>query len=468
MHPLDLTAVVVYFALVLVIGLQTARRIKSPEDFAVAGRRIVWPVLFATLAATFLGGGATIGRAGESYTVGYAFAIAACAFPIQTILVGQYVAPRLNRYREAETVGDVMHLHHGPAARLLTAIISIAYCTGVLGAQALALGTIFHTILGTSITTGVVVGMVFVLVYSTAGGMWADVQTDVLQFVMLGIFLPVALIIGLQKVGGAQGLVDAVPSGHLEAFGHYDALAFAGIFLAFLLGECLIPPYTQRALSTPDPEHARKGYARAGVFGFFFYFVTASLGLVALALFPKVSPDMALPTVVTELLPVGVTGLVAASLLAVVMSTADSLLNSSSVVFAKDIYKTFINPDVSRRRMLWLERGVNLVIGTGALLFALTADSIIDALLYTYALWAPTVIVSFLAAVLGKVRAPIGTVAAILAGAAATTYWTWGLGEPHGVTGLMVGLAVNIAVFFGVWLAVDRRRTPSRDLELAR
>lgn len=458
MGTIDTIAVVVYFILVLAIGIQTMRRIKTPGDFAVAGNRIVWPVLFATLAATFLGGGATIGRAGESYDVGYAFAVAACAFPLQTILVGTFIAPRLNRYRGASTVGDVMEIHYGKAARLLTGVISIVYCTGVLGAQALALGTIFHIILGTSVSTGIIIGMVFVLVYSTAGGMWADVQTDVLQFIMLGSFLPLALILGVREAGGVEGLVDSVPAGHLELFGTYDVMAFLGIFLGFLLGECLIPPYAQRAFSAPDPSHARKGYALAGVFGFFFYFVSASLGLVALVLFPDIASDQALPTVVTELLPVGIAGLVAAALLAVVMSTADSLLNSTTVVFATDIYKAFINPEISSSRMLWLERCVNVVIGVGALLFALSADSIIDALLYSYALWAPTIIVPFLFAVLTRRSAPRAAVSAMLAGGIATAYWTWGLGEPQGITGLMVGLVVNIGVFTLVYLGLDRDR----------
>lgn len=458
MGTIDTIALIAYFLLVLAIGIMTMRRIKTPSDFAVAGNRIIWPVLFATLAATFLGGGATIGRAGESYNIGYAFAVAACAFPLQTILIGLFVAPKLNEYRGAETVGDVMEIHYGRFARLLTGIISLIYCTGLLGAQALALGTIFHTIIGTSVTTGIVIGMVFVLIYSTAGGMWADVQTDVLQFVLLGTFLPIALILGVREAGGAGAMVDALPSGHLEIFGHYEALAFIGIFLSFLLGECLIPPYTQRALSAPTPTHARKGYAWAGVFGFFFYFVSASLGLVALVLFPGLNSDDALPTIVREVLPVGVAGMVAAALLAVVMSTADSLLNSATVVFAKDLYKSFINPEIEPRLMLWLERSVNVIIGLGALLFALTAESIVDALLYTYALWAPTVIVPFLFAVLTRRSAPKAAVAAMLCGAAATAYWTWGLDEPHGVTGLMVGLATNIVVFALVYLTVDRDR----------
>ncbi len=127
MGLIDSSFIVLYFIVILFIGIQTMRRIKTPGDFAVAGNRIIWPVLFATLAATFLGGGATIGRAGESYEVGYAFAVAACAFPLQTIIVGVFIAPRLKRYPGAETIGDVMEIHYGRFARLITGVISVVY-----------------------------------------------------------------------------------------------------------------------------------------------------------------------------------------------------------------------------------------------------------------------------------------------------------------------------------------------------
>ncbi len=459
MSVLDGIGIVAYLAVVFVIGVTTMRRISDPADFAVAGNRITWPLLFATLAASFLGGGASLGRAGESFSEGYAFMFAAIAFPLQTTLVGYFVAPKLKRYRGAETVGDVMGRHYGRPVRLLTGVISIVYCVGLLGTQALALGTVVNTIFGIPTTVGIIVGMTLVLVYSTAGGMWATVQTDVLQFVMLGVLLPVALLAGISSAGGPSGLIEQLPSEHLSVFGDYSPLAFLGVFLAFGIGEMLIPPYAQRAFSAPDPINARKGYASAGVFGLFFYFVSASLGLVALVLFPGVVPDQALPTVVREILPAGLTGLVVAGLLAVVMSSADSYLNSTTVVFAKDIYTTFINPHVEGRQLLWHERTTNFCVGIGATVFALSVPSIVDALMYSYSLWAPTVVIPLVLAVLLDVRAPRAAMAAMVAGILATSMWTWVLGEPFGVTGLMVGLLTNVGTFAIVAWTVDRQPT---------
>ena len=457
MKTIDAIGILAYLAVIIVIGVTTMRRIKNPAYFAVGGNRIIWPVLLATLAASFLGGGASLGRASESFSSGYSFMFAASAFPIQTILVGYFVAPRLKRYYGVETLGDIMQQHYGRSARLLTGVISVVYCVGLLGTQALALGAIVNSVVGLPTWVGVIMGMMLVLLYSTAGGMWTTVQTDVVQFIMLGVFLPVALIIGVQASGGPLELVSRLPEAHLSFGGDYTPLAFLGVFLAFGLGEMLIPPYAQRAFSTPDETNARKGYVGAGVFGFFFYFVSASIGLVALVLFPNIPADQALPAVVREILPAGITGLVVAALLAVVMSSADSYLNSTSVVFAKDVYTSFINPAASERKVLLYERCTNVCVGVGATLFALSVPSIVDALMYSYSLWAPTVIIPLFLAVMFGLRARWAATAAMLAGAVATALWTWVLAEPLGITGLMVGLVVNAGTFALVYLTVDRR-----------
>ena len=212
MHMIDLMGLLLYFAILLYIGYRSAKKTSSSADFAVAGNKIIWPVLFATLAASFLGGGASMGRAGKAFDEGYAFMFAASAFPIATIIAGLYIAPRLKRYAGAQTVGDIMAHHYGRSARLLTGIFSLIFCVGILGAQALAIGTVFNAILGIEISTGILIGMAVVLVYSTAGGMWAVIQTDVVQFVMLAVFLPITMIVGLDKIGGPDALIAALPT----------------------------------------------------------------------------------------------------------------------------------------------------------------------------------------------------------------------------------------------------------------
>src|SRR5699024_10460151 len=150
------------------------------------------------------------------------------------------------RYRSAHTVGDVMADHFGEPARLLTGILSVALCAGILGAQALAIGTVVEATVGIAVTPSVIVGMAVVILYSAFGGLWAVVQTDMMQFVLLGVLVPVTLMIGVQHAGGIGEVMASVPDGHLTGLGDMEVLAFVGLFVSFLLGETLVPPYAQR------------------------------------------------------------------------------------------------------------------------------------------------------------------------------------------------------------------------------
>lgn len=146
MTIVDWLMVVLYFVLLVVIGVQAIRKVQSSDDFAVAGRRIIWPVMFATLGASLLGGGSSLGTAGQVFTNGYVYMFAGFALCLQTLLVGYFVAPRLNTYEGAQTVGDVMAYHYGRVTRLLTGVFSIGLCAGVLGGQILAVGTVFNAV----------------------------------------------------------------------------------------------------------------------------------------------------------------------------------------------------------------------------------------------------------------------------------------------------------------------------------
>lgn len=464
MHWLDWLAIAVYFALLILIGVQTMRRVSTADDFAVAGNRIIWPVFFGSLAAAFLGGGASLGVAGATMRDGYVYMLAFAAFGLQTFLVGLFVAPRLKNYRGAHTLGDVMHEHYGRPARVVTGVLSVALCTGILGAQALAVGTVVNATLGLPVVPSVVVGMGIVILYSTMGGAWAVIQTDLLQFVFLGVLIPVALLIGLDAVGGAGALVAQLPADHMSVMGDYSATQFIGLFAAFLLGETLVPPYVQRTFSTPDSTHARRGFALSGAFSFVFFFVSASIGLVALVLYPDVPTDSALPTVVSNLMPVGLLGLVVAALLAVVMSTASGYINSTAVSFTDDLYRPLSGAPVGDRRRVTIERVVSVVVGAGATVFALSVPSIVDALLYSYTLWAPTMIVPLLGAVLFGARSGPAALSAIAAGAAVTGLWEWGLDRPFELDGLLPGVVANLIVFVVVSVLTrtthPRRRQP--------
>jgi solute:Na+ symporter, SSS family len=446
---LDWGCIIGYFIVLGLIGFQTSRRIESVQDYNVAGEKVTWPILFASLAASVLGGGASTGMAGNVFKDGYVFMFAFCAYGVASVLIGYFIAPHLKAYKGAQTVGDIMEKHYGRSAKLLTGILSVGLCTGILGGQALALGTMFNVILDVPPIVGILIGMGAVILYTSFGGVWAVIQTDVVQFVLLGVILPVTLIIGLFAVGSTDTLVEKVPDVHLTFLGDWKLAHFIGLFITFFLGEALIPPYTQRVFASKDPESSRKGYMISGFFSFGFFFITGSLGLIAYVLYPTIQTDQALPTIVKNLLPVGVTGLAVAALLAVIMSTASSFLNATTVSFMQDIYLPFLSRKKhSEKHHLLMERVLTLIVGVGSLVFALSVPSIIAALEYSYYLWAPTIVFPLVMGVMWKFRNATAGLCSIFVGAIVTLTWTFVLHEPFSLSGVVPGFIANIISFF--------------------
>ena len=319
------------------------RRVKNPDDFAVAGNRIVWPVFFGSLAAAFLGGGASIGIAGATMRDGYVYMFAFCAFGIQRARRPVRRAPA-EELRRRPHVGRRHDEHYGKPARVVTGVLSVALCAGILGAQALAIGTVVNATLDVPTVPAVLIGMGIVVLYSSFGGAWAVIQTDMLQFVFLGVFLPVALLVGLTRSADPSRFSTRCPNRTYRAR-RLQRAEFLALFCALLLGRrwCRHTRSARSPLPTPGtPESVHHG----GLFSFAFYFISASLGLIALVLYPDIKTDEALPTVVMNLMPVGILGLVVAALLAVVMSTASSYLNSTAVVLTKDIYQPAQGPAI--------------------------------------------------------------------------------------------------------------------------
>jgi len=257
----------------------------------------------------------------------------------------------------------------------------------------------------------------------------------------------------------------AVPDAHFSFLGTWTIGTFVSVAIGFFFGEALAAPYTQRAFSAPDSANAKRGFVASGFFSFFL-FVTGSIGLVGLVLFPDTPPDQILPTVVNRILPVGITGLIVAALLAVIMSSGSAFLNSTAVVFAKDIFVPFVRPDASHSQVLWVQRVVTAIVGIGAIIFALTAPSIIDAILLSYLLWAPTIIIPLVAAVVWGLRGGKAAVSAMVSGGVAAAVWQWGLGEPLGVSGLVVGLMTNLVILLAVYnLWVSNREARSTEAD---
>lgn len=450
---LDYLVIAAYLGGLLVYGILCSGSIRSVKQFAVAEQGYGTFVVFATLSASFIGGGFSMGNAAKAYAAGIGYAAALCGFSLKEILVGRYVAPRMGRFRSCLSPGQIMGEVYGPNAQVVTGLLSLLTCAGVVGAQVGAIGYVFEVFLGLPQLWGVLLSCGIVILYCTAGGMKAVVTADVAQFLILSVGMPLALLLALREAGGWDAVVSALPPQYWDVTHGTTPVGFFCLFLSFMLGEALAPPYIQRMLIGKSTNTASQAAMLGGLFSVAFFAVSAGIGLTARALYPGLHPQLAMPTLIQRVLPAGLRGFVIAGVIAIVMSTADAFLNAAAVAAVQDVWLPLASHIVGERDRLVAARVVNLLTGVGAVAFALLVPDIMDLLLLTYRFWAPVILIPLIAALWGRRARGFG--AAALAGASAMLLWSYGLGEPWGIAGLPVGVAANGAVF---WLLNRKKR----------
>jgi SSS family solute:Na+ symporter len=453
MQAIDYIVIAIYFIGLLTIILMI-HRAKTIEDFAVGSRQIPSSIVFASLAANAIGPGYSMGLANKAAANGYIWFFIFLAFSAQTLVVGYFVAPRLRSFSKAYTIGDIMGYRYGKLVKYISGGLSILLCAGFVGAITNASGNIINTVFGIPFIWGVIITTVAVIAYTTYGGIKVDIITDVLHFAIMAIAIP-SILIFMDAEKGVNNLLQQIPEKISSDFGGLSTITIIGLVLSFFLGETLIPSYTNRALAAKDEQNAKSGFLKAGAFTICWFLVCASVGVLSANQFPE-SQNVYL-SAIKEYLPVGVYGLVVAVLVNIVMKSQDSLLNAASVALNNDFLGNYENGKGETSKALFITRVFNVLIGSVAVLFAVNVPSVIDALLWCYTLWAPTVVLPLVIGVMNKNVKPISGLLAIIAGGIATGIWEWGLHNPHEIPSLLIGIVCNQIVFWLSEFAISKQ-----------
>ncbi len=183
----------------------------SLDDYLLSGRREGPLVTAGTLAATVIGGGSTLGAAGVAYYTGLSAAWYLLSASIGLVLLGWTLAPALRRLR-VYTVPEYIGGRYGARAMLLAASLGVLGLTLFLAAQLFAMGSVIGDLMGMGRETAILLSGVVVVLYTWRGGITAIHWTDNFQlaWIVAGLFLVGAM--GLQALGGWQGLVTPPPA----------------------------------------------------------------------------------------------------------------------------------------------------------------------------------------------------------------------------------------------------------------
>ncbi|MFC0006043.1 sodium:solute symporter family protein [Micromonospora siamensis] len=392
MNTLDYLILALYFVTVLGVGFAARRAIRTSVDFFLSGRSLpAWVTGLAFVSAN-LGALEIIGMAanGAQYgvmTVHYYWigAVPAMVF-LGIVMMPFYYGSRVR------SVPEYLRLRFNRPTHLLNALSFAAAQVLIAGVNLYALALVMQALLGWPLWIAIVVGAFIVLAYITVGGLSGAIYNEVLQFfVILAGLIPVT-VIGLVKVGGVSGLMDAVKGSKLGEAGLHawqgtgstdNPLGAHWLGIVFGLGFVLSFGYwttnfaeVQRALSARNMSAARRTPIIAAYPKLFIPLVTIIPGLVALVTVKGLGAESgslvynnAIPLLMRDLLPNGVLGVAVTGLLASFMAGMAANVSGFNTVFTYDIWQAYVQRDRSDEYYLRIGRlatvgGVVVGIGT--------------------------------------------------------------------------------------------------------
>lgn len=429
---LDWVLIGLYFSIVFVIGWWCSRRKEeTTTEYFLAGRDVGFIAIGGSLFATNIGSEHLVGLAGTGADSGLAvghFELLACFILI--ILAWVFVPFYLRA--GVVTMPEFLERRYGPGSRwYLTILTVLAYVVTKISVILYAGSVVIQATCGISPTWAVLIIVVCTGIYTIMGGLKAVIYTDLLQAVLLIGASVLLMYLGIQAVGGLSALAAAAPASHWDIWKtagepHASDFPMTGILLgAPILGIwywCTDQFIVQRVLSAKNEAHAKAGTLFAAYLKVLPMFIFIIPGICSLLLYPEIvrdHPDLAYPTIVTRLLPVGIRGIVIAGLLAALMSSLSSVFNSCSTLITWDFYKK-LRPNTPERRLVLIGQVATVILTVcGVLWIPLMAH--ISNKLYVYlqsvqAYISPPIAACFLLGLLIPFLNGKGSMAALLTG----------------------------------------------------
>lgn len=374
---IDLTVIIIYFIAMMALGIGLSRKSEGAGDYFLAGRSMTWGVIGFSLFASNISSTTLIGLAGDAYATGISVFNYEWMAAAVLVFFAVFMLPSVLN-SGVYTMPEYLERRYNHVVRTYFAIITLFLNIVVETAASLYAGGLIAAMIFPEMEMWQIIAILAVLAggYTVMGGLSAVMITDVIQAVLLLLASVVLTVIAFDKVGGIGAVFEAVPDAKLSLVRPLDdpGVPWLGLITGVpLLGFyfwCTNQFMVQRVLSAKDIQHGRNGVLLAGLLKLSVLFIMVLPGTAAILLYPNLErPDLVYPTMVFDLLPVGLTGLVIAGFLAALMSQIDSTLNSASTLVTMDFVRRY-KPELSNRQLMKVGRMTTLIIMVLAVLWA--------------------------------------------------------------------------------------------------
>jgi SSS family solute:Na+ symporter len=437
--PLEWLDFVVLVATVLgvtALGMWVGRREEGTSDYFLAGKSIAWWAVAGSIFGTNISSHHMVGMMGAGLKEGFAQANFEFGAIFGLLMLCYFFLPFYRRMG-VYTLSEYLGRRFDDRSRLMYSLTNMAFLliqmcgTLILGAltvETLLSGSDFA--INYRAAVWLLAGVA--AAYTVFGGLKAVIFTDVVQSVLLllGAGILAVLAIWHPDVGGISGLLEKQPEKfHVFFAASHPELPWSGVLSGLMVLHCYYwgtnQFIVQRTLGARSDWDARQGTITAGFFKLLIPFLCIVPGMAAgyiLAIDPATESDTAFAGLTRTLLPhgYGLVGIVMAGLVGGILSTIDSMMNSTATLFTFDIYRKYVRPDASEMRLIWVGRiAMMLMVGLAiwlSLVFGQARGGIFNTMANYNAYLVPGVLVAFIAGILQPFVTRTASLVCILAG----------------------------------------------------
>jgi len=430
MKLLDLSIFILYLLGMLGVGAFFMRKNKTTDDYFVGGRKMTSTHIGLSVVATDVGGGFSIGLGGLGFVMGLSGSWLLFTGLLGAWLAGFFLIPRvfhLGKSKGFLTFPQLLSHIFNPRVAMVAGLISAISYLGFTSSQLLAGAKLASsTFNGLELNQALLIMGVIAVLYTSLGGMKAVIYTDTFQWIILLTGLTfIATPFAIHSVGGWSVVRETLGE---------EFLTLTNVTWIQLInwGFTIIPIWFvgmtlyQRIYASRDEKTARRAWFIAGLFeypvmaflGVFLGMLSrvgVGQGLITHYSLGTIDPELGLPLLLKTILPVGFMGVIMAVYFSAIMSTADSCLMASSGNILTDVLGKH-----QTRKSLRYSQILTLIIGTMALLLAMTMENVLELMLLSYAFMVSGLIIPVLAGLFTRKPDPMAALLAMIGGGMTT------------------------------------------------
>jgi len=455
--------VLAYMLVILFIGYWASKRIKDTKDYIIAGGRLGWMLSIGTIFATWFGAETCMGSSGTAFRKGILgvivdpFGAGMCL-----IISGIFFAKYFRRLRIA-TIVDYFEMRYGKRTSWWLSLIYIPVYIGWVGAQLLAFGYILNSLTGLPLAAAVAMATTVILIYTYLGGMWADTMSDFIQMFIIILSLFMLFPILVRDIGGFGFIRSRTPPEFFFFYPHsarpLDWLNYLQAWMIVGIGSLPAQDLFARTMAPRSPTLSRWASIISGVMYIAMGLLPVLLGIFGRLVLPESSGEAVLIELALKYFSAPLIAIMVGSLLAAIMSSADSALLAPSSIIGHNILPS-IKPDASEAlRLKWCRLSVP-ILGILSLALALYFKNIYRLCQESWGVLLTGVAAPMIAGVYWKRTTTAGAVAGAASGI--ISWLSFKILSPSDWPHNLIGFAVSFVVLIFVSLITKKRKKQGR------